>query len=282
MGSLLCALASYLDAKASDGQWLLRIEDIDPPREIDGASEAIIDTLDHHKLCWDGDIVWQSKRSKAYQNTLSFLLEHGLAYHCTCTRKRLSSLGHVYDNACRDKNIDGSTPSAIRLNTEKCLARIKAESQRMQFTDGIQGTVIEDFGKNGDFVIHRKDGLFAYQLAVVVDDIAQEITHIVRGSDLLETTLKQVLLTQTLDKSAPLYVHIPVLNHVNGLKLSKQNHAPAIENTKASHNLLRCLRCLNQSPPLTLVNASPQTIVDWAVEHWNSTNIPKHLTITEQ
>lgn len=275
LGSLLCALASYLDAKASKGRWLVRIEDIDPPREILGASDAILETLHQHGLHWDAPLVYQSSRSEQYRNTLNTFVNNAQAYPCGCNRKRLAELDHRYDSYCLQHPPAANTPTALRFNT----ATLTQDNATTCFEDMIQGRQCEDFRQNGDFVIHRKDGLFAYQLAVVVDDIAQGITHIVRGSDLLDTTAKQILLMQSLGYTIPQYAHIPVLNSQNGLKPSKQNHAQAVENHKASHNLLQCLRYLNQQTPASLQSAKVETILQWAIEHWSMSHIPRCMSI---
>lgn len=281
MGSLLCALASYLDARANQGTWYVRIEDLDPPREVAGADQRILDSLSAHHLHWDSPPVYQSQRAEAYQHALQQLKHLGQAYRCSCNRKRLAELNHNYDNACRSRSISDNTPAAIRFHTDAARQAIHLETSNICFQDEIQGESGEDFHHTGDFVIHRKDGLFAYQLAVVVDDIAQGITHIVRGSDLLDTTAKQILLTLTFGHPPPIYRHIPVLTYDTGLKLSKQNHAQAIDDTSASHNLLRCLRYLNQSPPETLKNADCSSILEWAIEHWNLPLVPRCLSIPQ-
>lgn len=261
MGSLVCALASYLDAKAHGGTWLVRMEDIDPPREQQGASTEILECLQRHHLHWDGDVLFQSTRAKAYSQTLNTLREHQLAYPCNCTRKRLAPLNGRYDGHC--KHHTPAPPAALRLHLTR--AAELGLSLEQHFEDGLQGPQQENLDHNGDFVIHRKDGLFAYQLAVVVDDIAQGISHIVRGSDLLDTTARQCALFEVLGKAPPNYSHIPVLNDANGNKLSKQNHAPAIDNGNVVDNLIRALQFLGFPCPTA---NDPETLLTWAQSHW--------------
>lgn len=282
MGSLLCALASFLDAKAHHGSWLLRIEDIDPPREIEGASEAILHALSSHGLYWDGDILYQSQRSQAYHQALQQLAQRDLSYRCSCTRKRLNQLEHNYDNHCRELSIDQNTPCAIRLHTANACTVAGSDNVQITFEDLIQGHQTEDFATTGDFVIHRKDGLFAYQLAVVVDDIYQGITDIVRGSDLLDTTAKQVLLMRAFASGTPRYAHIPLLVNQQGLKLSKQNHAEALAPNSAHANIIQCLQYLGMSPPQTLHTHTLDEILQWAIEHWSLRHIPRSLNVTQQ
>lgn len=286
MGSLVCAVASFLDAKSQHGKWLLRIEDIDPPREQLGASDAIINSLQHHGLLWDDAIIFQSKRSASYHNALDFISQKNLSYFCTCTRKRLSTLNGVYDGHCRFKNNDSNTPASVRLNLQNAASYLDNKLHQDAIEDNIQGLIADDLNNTGDFIIHRKDGLFAYQLAVIVDDIDQKVTHIVRGTDLIDCTHKQNFLLQLLKKAPQAspqtftYSHIPVLSLTTGLKLSKQNHAPAIDNSKAKDNLLLSLTYLQQSPPSQLKEKSIEEIIQWGTENWNTKNIPAKKSIT--
>ena len=225
-GSLVCALASYLDARANRGQWLVRIEDIDPPREQPGATDTILQYLELHHLHWDGEVIYQSQRSEIYLDTLQQLGGRSLSYRCDCSRKRLAGLSGCYDRYCQSRKISASIPAAIRLSVRRSLEELRGFTNPVTFLDGIQGAQAEDLLMGGDFIIHRKDGLFAYQLAVVVDDILQNITHVVRGADLLDTTARQILLFHVLGKPAPHYSHVPVMADAQGNKLSKQNRAP--------------------------------------------------------
>ncbi|MFK8021646.1 MAG: tRNA glutamyl-Q(34) synthetase GluQRS [Pseudomonadales bacterium] len=260
-GSLLCALASYLDAKAHKGQWLLRIEDLDPPREVPGADRLIMESLQAHGLLWDGDVLFQSDRLHAYQQALDTLQQRALVYRCICRRADLAVTGGAYPGHCRDSNNDECTPHALRL---------KVGNFDVTFTDGIQGCINERLCDScGDFIIRRKDTLFSYQLAVSVDDGAQNISHVVRGIDLMESTGRQIYLLQSLGYTPPAYTHIPVLVDMNGDKLSKQTGASAIDNSQALKNLMTALQRLQQPQPPVSEQGSVQSILQYAAHHWS-------------
>jgi len=262
IGSLVTALASYLDARANRGQWLLRMEDIDPPREQAGAAQQIINSLVSHGLIWDGDIFWQSQRSAAYDTYLQQLLDNNLAYYCNCSRRQLAPSQGLHIGACRHPGNPGS--SAIRLRTP---------NETIHFEDRIQGSQRRAQADIGDPVLKRKDGLYAYQLAVVVDDAEQGITDIVRGVDLLDASAWQIHLQKALGFNAARYCHIPVIVGNDGQKLSKQSFAPALDDSRAIDNLRSALRYLQQS-------SAPDTITDsaallaWATAHWRPQHIP--------
>lgn len=265
-GSLVCALASYLDAKQQHGEWLVRMEDIDPPREEPGAKEVILHSLQAHGLFWDKEVLFQSQRSQAYLNTIQTLENTGLVYNCTCTRRRLASLNGVYDGYCQNTPPNTDLPAAKRLNLSKGSTKV---SSQIQFNDRILGLQTENLYQTcGDFSIHRKDGLFAYQLAVVVDDIEQSITDIVRGDDLLSSTARQIFLTQVLKQKPPRYAHIPVVLGSDDCKLSKQTHAPAIDDTKAAINLISALNILGVTTPERLKQKSLNDILLFGCEHF--------------
>ncbi len=266
MGSLVCALASYLDAKHQHGTWLVRIEDIDPPREQAGATGLILDTLQKHGLVWDGDVRFQSQRSRAYDQALQTLATKQLTYRCDCTRKRLKDILGGYDNHCRNRQLTGEQPSAIRLNIDDAS---QYASPVIDIQDHIQAIHQENVANPGDFVVHRKDGLYAYQLAVVVDDIDQNITHIVRGADLFDCTGTQRFLTTLLNGNRISYSHIPVLCDDEGKKLSKQNHAPAINNHRAKNNIIEAFTLLQLNPPAQLSEMSLDQLLLWGAEHWS-------------
>lgn len=270
-GSLVCALASYLDAKQQGGQWHLRIEDIDPPREVPGAAERIVRSLEQHGLGWDGPVLWQSQRSTQYEAVLEDLRRAGHIYPCSCTRKRLESLGHRYDGYCRQH--PATPPAAWRLTV--------AADQDVVFTDRHLGRQIQNLGAQGDYIIHRKDGLYAYALAVVVDDWQQGFTHVVRGSDLLGATGNQIYLFSLLGAKAPSYAHIPVIADAQGQKLSKQNHAPALDEATPGRNLWRALWALGATPPLELAQAPPNQVIDWGQQHWRLSQLPPGLSCPE-
>lgn len=280
-GSLVAAFASFLDAKAytnsngEQGKWLIRIEDIDPPREQQGASAEILKTLEAFGLHWDETVLYQSTQSQYYRDILANLAEQNLSYYCQCTRGQIKTLGGIYQGHCRSQNHQPQN-SATRLINQVGL---------YQFSDIFQGSVTCDQAlANEDFIIHRKDGLFAYQLAVVADDIAQNITHVVRGCDLLEPTARQLTLFQTLNNSflkcnTPRYGHVPLAVTSKGYKLSKQNNAPTIDITKPQPALIAALRFLGQSPEAALINATVEEVIQWAIKHWQQKSVPQKTEI---
>lgn len=277
-GSLLTALASYLDARASGGKWLVRIEDIDPPREIIGAADTILLQLDAHGLYWDGEVVYQSQRLTAYDAAIRTLAAAGLTYFCDCSRARIQSLNGRYDGKCRHR-----APTSSRIATGVA-TRIRADNlPSFHFTDIFQGLQRPraDGEETGDFVLRRRDQLMSYQLAVSVDDAAQQITHVIRGSDLITSTPQQLLILAALEQRAPQYGHIPLVVDVAGRKLSKQNGAAALDTHHPGRNLHAALRCLNQNPPLQLTTASAPVVLSWAIAHWQRQLVPKYLTVTQ-
>lgn len=271
-GSLISALASFLDAKAAvdfqgnQGQWLVRLEDIDPPREQAGASTAILSTLEAFGLHWDEQVLYQSQQSELYQHLLNSLQQHNFSYYCQCTRSEVKALGGIYQGHCRHLNMPPQN-SATRLINQKGI---------YHFEDIFQGRVFCDkVLAEEDFIIHRKDGLFAYQLAVVHDDIFQNITHVIRGCDLLEPTTRQLTLFATLNKFAPQYGHVPLALTTQGYKLSKQNNAPAIDINNPQPTLIAALDFLGQKPEPYLVHESVADIISWAIKHWSRRKVPK-------
>lgn len=275
-GSLLCALASYLDAKANDGKWLLRIEDIDPPREQPEATDSILRTLDAHGLTWDGEVTFQSSRTEAYLEALQKLDTDGLSYPCCCTRKRLATLNGVYDQHCLYHPVAPQVPTAIRF---KLSAMTGQQGGRLALSDRIQGIIPTEAGSTSDFIIRRKDRLFAYQLAVVVDDIWQNISHIVRGSDLLSSTLQQASLQKALGGRQADYAHIPVLVDKSKAKLSKQSHAAATNDLQAQQNIVMAMHYLGQKPHPSLEHEKLESILEWGIAHWNIKAVPNCSTL---
>lgn len=273
-GSLVCALASYIDARANLGEWLIRVEDIDPPREVAGATEAILTSLHAHGLIPDEAPSFQSHNSERYQQFLAWLAQNELSYPCTCIRKRLRPLAR-YDRYCLQNPPESEKPAAIRLNLERAYQHLGHKKHLA--SDEIQGSEIPSAEDKGDFIIHRKDGLYAYQLAVSCDDAAQGITHVVRGSDLLDTTPQQILLLQLLGANPPSYAHIPVVLGEDGDKLSKQTFAPAIDDQSAQSNLCCALRFLGLAPPAELEKQNCAEILNWACEHWQRSAVPKTM-----
>ena len=265
-GSLVAALASYLDARAVDGRWLLRIEDLDPPREVAGAQSAILSTLESYGFEWDGPVMRQSERHDAYAEVLQRWLSQGLAYACTCSRKQLEAYQGIYPGLCR--NAGHPWPDAA--------IRLRVPELSYAFNDRVQGDFAQHLGREvGDFVIRRRDGLYAYQLAVVIDDAAQGINNIVRGADLLDSTPRQIHLQQLLGLPALRYAHLPVAVNAQGEKLSKQTYATAISERRAAEALNSALAFLGQAPPAGLVGADAAEILGWARAHWNVKAVPR-------
>lgn len=267
-GSLISALASYLDAKSCGGQWLVRMEDLDPPREQPGAASDILHSLEAHGLEWDGEVLYQSTRLDAYREQLESLIQANLVYPCQCSRQRLQGLGGIYDGYCRYHPINNNTPIAWRLKLYDLPAGF-AQREIIRFTDAIQGEQTQNLRTQaGDQILKRRDGFYAYPLAVVVDDIAQGITHIIRGSDLLEVTGRQIFFFQLLGHTPPLFGHVPLAIQENGQKLSKQNHAPPLLPQYAGRNLWQALRFLGQNPPSELAGSEPSVVLHWGLAHW--------------
>lgn len=265
-GSLIAALGSYLQARANNGIWRVRIEDIDPPREVPGAAETILHQLEHYGLTWDGDVLWQSQRHDAYREHLAWLHAQGLSYYCTCTRARIQSAGGVYDGHCRHLN-HGAENAAVRL---------LQHSPVTHFNDLLLGEIHADKRlANEDFIIHRRDGLFAYNLAVVVDDHFQGVTEIVRGADLIEPTVRQISLYNVFGWDVPDYIHLPLALNAQGNKLSKQNHAPALPNGDPRPVLIDALRFLNQNVTSEWLDLRLDELLKTAIDNWVLSAVPK-------
>ncbi|MCC5884833.1 MAG: tRNA glutamyl-Q(34) synthetase GluQRS [Gammaproteobacteria bacterium] len=242
-GSLLAAVAGWLDARAAGGLWLLRIEDIDPPREPSGAKQWILDALIAHGLHYDGEAMLQSGRDAAYAAALDELAAAGMLFRCTCTRQDLRAHGGVYPGTCRERGMtplpDG-TPHALRVRVPD------GDAARIRFQDRLRGAFEFDLAaEQGDFIVRRKDGLWAYQLAVVVDDAEQGITDVVRGVDLLDSTPRQIHLQRLLGLPTPRYLHLPILVDERGDKLSKQAGAQGLDLATPRANLARALAWLD-------------------------------------
>lgn len=266
LGSLFAALVSYLDAKANHGQWHLRIDDIDTGRVVEGADQLIINTLIAHGLQWDGDIVYQSHQYSHYRAALTQLQQQSLCFHCDCNRKRLG--GKPYDGFCLDKQALVKQPFALRFKND-------------HNTDFTELFCQETRSAAPSYpIIWRKDGLCAYQLAVVVDDNQLGVTHVIRGADLFETTASQVQLYRALDLPLPSYGHFPVLVSQQQRKLSKQNHAQAIDDNSAEHNLKRCFDWLNLSYPAHENNVS--RLMNIATEQWQRSMLPLQPIQTDE
>jgi len=269
LGSLIAALASYLDARHHRGSWLVRMEDLDPPREEAGAARSILHSLESHGLYWDEDICWQSSRHEAYAEALQRLAAGDYLFDCECSRQQLAANG-ACRCGCRARQGDIGKPCAVRVSVPR--------DWRTDYVDGIQGRQGIALGEQlPDFVVRRKDALYAYQLAVVVDDAAQGITHIVRGSDLLDSTPRQIYLQQLLGYPTPSYAHLPVITNAGGQKLSKQNHAPALRSEQAATNLRSALHFLRQADPPP--GDSVTDILAYASHAWAPQAIPRRLGI---
>lgn len=266
-GSLVTALASWLDARAHAGRWLLRIEDVDTPRTVAGAAEHILADLERFGLHWDEAPVWQSQRTAHYEAALARLTARGCVYGCACTRREMADSSLTANGARR---YPGTCRAGLAAGRVARAWRLKTEPGTLCFDDRVQGRVCEDVAAEvGDFILRRADGVFAYQLAVVVDDADANITHIVRGADLLDSTPRQIFLQQRLGYPTPTYLHVPVAAHDTGEKLSKQTLAQAISALPPSRTLAHALDFLGHPLPAALRNAPPPTLLAWATAHWN-------------
>jgi len=266
-GSLLAALASFLDARANQGKWLMRVEDLDPPREPAGSAELILQQLQDLGMDWDGEVLYQSSRLDAYEEVLAKLQDQDFCYPCDCTRPQIREMGLVYDGSCRERSIPPEKPYALRLKTD---------ALEIGFADAIQGYFAQQLKTEvGDFVIRRKDELFAYQLAVVVDDEFQNITHVVRGWDLLDSTPRQIYLQRVLNYQEMSYAHIPIIVDERGQKLSKQAFAPSIQTDRATEAIYKALTFLGQAPPAEITKESPASQLQWAIANWDIQAVAK-------
>jgi glutamyl-Q tRNA(Asp) synthetase len=270
-GSLVAALASWLDARAAGGRWLLRIEDLDVARVQPGAADEILRQLEALGLIWDGTIVYQSRRTERYRAALARLEAQGLTYWCGCSRREIadSSLGlaadgaRIYPGTCRAGLAAGRPPRAMRVRTS---------GEPIRFIDRVQGEIVHSVEREvGDFVLYRADGVFAYQLAVVVDDAEQEVTDVVRGADLLDSSARQISLQRLLGVSAPRYLHVPAAVNAAGEKLSKQTGARTLDLARPEHEIARALAFLGQLLPGRL---SAQELLEQARIQWNIARIP--------
>ena len=269
-GSLVAALGSYLQARALQGRWLVRIEDIDPPREVPGAATTILRQLEHYGLEWDGDVLWQSQRHDAYREALAWLHQQGLSYYCTCTRARIQSIGGMYDGHCRD----------LALGAKNAALRIRQNEPVLAFHDNLRGEITADPRlATEDFIIHRRDGLFAYNLAVVVDDHFQGVTEIVRGADLIEPTVRQISLYRHFAWPEPGYIHLPLALNAEGAKLSKQNHAPALPQGDPRPVLTQALRFLGQDVVIPWQDLTLAELLKNAVDNWTLDTVPERAIV---
>lgn len=263
-GSLLAATASYLEASKNSGQWLLRIEDIDPPRASPQAEKYIVQALESYGFVWHGGVLFQSREISRHLALVEKLLADGLAYPCSCSRQDLANaprgpLGSIYPGTCRR----GCTGVHVAI-------RIRTNTSPVAFRDVLQGRQEQRLeSESGDFVIRRRDGLIAYHLAVVADDFAQGVTHVVRGIDLLDSTPRQIYLQRILGYATPEYAHIPIGTNPAGEKLGKSTGAAAIATDEVRPTLIAALMALGQNPPADLADCHLDAIWSWARENWN-------------
>ncbi len=278
-GSLVAALASYLDAKHHGGHWFLRIDDIDPPRSVPGSAEQIIDCLRAHGLEPDENIDYQSQHAQQYNNALASLAKRGVLFACHCTRTTLNPAGfcqagcsmqpvdsaQLEEAACRHPTPPHTPQASLRVSV--------AANTELHFDDAIKGPQQATLGETlPNFIVRRRDGLYAYQLAAAIDDAMPGISHVIRGSDLLTSTFRQRYLQSLLALDPPSYAHLPVLCHSDGSKLSKQTGATPLDTKQVDTNLRSTLAVLGQeSPPQHL---STHDILSWAIEHWSLERVP--------
>jgi glutamyl-Q tRNA(Asp) synthetase len=271
MGSLYAAVASYLDARAHGGRWLLRIEDLDKPREVRGSADSILRTLDAFGFEWDGEIVRQSTRLEAYRSALDFLSQSGLTFGCSCSRAQLENDAR-YPGTCR----------GVSAGTAPCATRMRVDAALVTFTDRIQGTFRQDVAAAvGDVIIKRRDQIFSYLLAVVVDDAAQGVTHVVRGADLLDNTPRQIYLQRHLQAPQPSYAHVPVLTDARDAKLAKSRQSVSVTRGGVTAQLLSVFSLLGMQPP-PFADAQISEAWTWALRSWDIINVPKCLNVQLQ
>jgi glutamyl-Q tRNA(Asp) synthetase len=263
LGSLVAAVGSFLDARKAGGRWLVRMEDLDTARVIPGCSDEMLRTLEAFGLWWDGEVVFQSQRTELYTESLQSLRKLGLTYECSCSRRDLGNSETGYPGTCRTRK-----PHWPTQNRGPTATRFRVADGVVSFPDRIQGPCCFDLGTLGDPVIRRRDGVFAYQLAVVVDDTDQSVSNVVRGADLLASTAWQIELQKALKLPTPRYAHLPVIVEQTQGKLAKSRRSLALEPARAGAHLVSALMLLQHPPPAELHEASPTTLLAWATERW--------------
>lgn len=271
-GSMVAAVGSYLDAKSRGGEWLLRIDDLDPPRVAPGATDAILRCLEGFALHWDGPVAHQSARTEFYRQALDRLQANGHVFACGCSRREVDEAGvagidgPIYPGTCRD---------GIPGNRAARALRMRVGHSSIEFVDALQGPVHQDLGNEiGDFVLRRADGVHAYHLACAVDDAAQGITDVVRGADLIASTPRQILVQTLLGLPIPAYLHLPVATRPDGEKLSKQTLAPAVDVREASRILRQVLEFLGHPAP-TEAGDRPEQLLAWGIREWRRSRLPQ-------
>ena len=265
LGSLLAAVGSFIDARSRGGRWLVRMEDLDQARVVPGSADEMLRTLEAFGLLWDGEVEYQSHRTHLYTEALESLHAAGHTFECSCSRRELNAEDSGYAGTCREgPRKTGDTATRFRID----------ETETVVFDDRFQGTIALAMGKLGDVIVRRRDGVFAYQLAVVVDDAAQGITDVVRGADLLESTGWQIALQRALHLPTPRYAHLPLLLERTGEKLSKSRRSAALDAKHAGAEVLNILRLLLLSPPAELAGATPAPLLEWATGCWREQQPP--------
>ncbi len=271
-GTLIAAVGSYLQAKKNNGEWLIRMEDVDTTRKVIGADKDILDTLEAFGFEWQGEIIYQSQRTVRYQQVLEQLISQSLVFPCLCTRKQLAKINtSIYPGSCRSRQLPEKNTHALRL---------LAQDKTIHFSDAVMGEQTQNIKSQcGDIIIKRRDGLFAYQLAVVVDDAEQGINEIVRGADLLGSTARQIYLQQLLCYPTPHYCHLPLVVDASGYKISKSKGAGKVDLKHKEKLLVNTLQFLGQHPPESLFKSSIAEIWNWAIKHWSIEKVTsnKHI-----
>lgn len=271
---MVAAVGSYLDAKSRGGDWLLRIDDLDPPRVMPGATDAILRCLENFGLNWDDAVVYQSARNEAYRDALERLRTQNLIYPCGCSRTDIEQAamaagieGPVYPGTCRNGLPPGRELRSLRVLTN---------NTAVEFEDQLQGPVRQQLAAEiGDFVLWRTDGVFSYHLACAVDDAAAGVTHVVRGADLIASTPRQIHLQRLLGLPAPEYLHLPIAVDAQGEKLSKQTLAAPVDSGNPSATLAQVLQFLGHPPPRELAHAGLDALWSWAVGNWRREQLPR-------
>lgn len=266
LGSLVAAVGSFLDARKAGGRWLVRMEDLDTTRVIPGCSDEMLRTLEAFGLWWDGEVEFQSRRTRLYSESLESLRELGLTFECSCSRRDLGNSETGYSGTCRARGAHG--PAGPTQKRGPTATRFRVSDGVVSFTDRIQGPCCFDMRTLGDPVIRRRDGVFAYQLAVVVDDADQRVSHVVRGADLLASTAWQIELQKALKLATPRYAHLPVIVEETHGKLAKSRRSLALVPERAGAQLVSALMLLQHSPPVELQHAPPAELLAWATERW--------------
>ncbi|MDW3095070.1 MAG: tRNA glutamyl-Q(34) synthetase GluQRS [Gammaproteobacteria bacterium] len=276
-GSLVTAVASYLQARSQHGQWFIRIEDIDPDRESKGSIQAILQTLKDYGFQWDHKPILQSKQANLHKHIALELLNSNQAYACSCSRKELAKIakhgdmGSIYPGSCSKKKLIYQKGTSLR---------VRVDDSNIEYTDNNFGEQKCNLKKiSGDYIIYRANKLPSYILAASIDDLFEQYTEVVRGADLLAITPRQIHLSKLIQNRSPAFLHIPIITHENGDKLSKQTHAPALKKHNARTWLINALTDLGQEPPNNLNWRPIWTIWEWAINHWQQNKIPRLKTL---